>query len=398
MSSIEAAPAVGQTSIRARFPWFGVIGTYLAITVLLSFMSARSARAVPSEGATGIAFVDGWLRFDSNWYVGIAENGYYYVPGQQSPIAFFPVFPMLVRAAALVVGDTQLAGYLVASLAGLLATVLAARWAWDRLPARSAMLGVAVLLTYPYAFFLHGPAYSDGTYLALAVSAFLLLERRHYLLAGIVGAAAVASRPFGIAVAVGLVVRVLDQLATQPGRPVHLRDLMAAVRLVRPRHLGVLIAPLGLVAWMTWLWVEFGNPLAFVETQSSPGWNQGVGPHTWFKIPYFGAIWHGEWAIVLNLTVQALSCLAVVLLLPRVQRRFGWGYLAYTAIVIAIPIIGTKDFMGAGRYALAAFPALLVSGDWLAQRPRWLQIATVTVLALTLVTLAWCFTHMIQVA
>ena len=46
-------------------------------------------------------------------------------------------------------------------------------------------------------------------------------------------------------------------------------------------------------------------------------------------------------------------------------RRFGWGYAAYAAVVIAIPIIGTKDFMGTGRYVLAAFPVIAAAGDFL---------------------------------
>jgi len=57
------------------------------------------------------------------------------------------------------------------------------------------------------------------------------------------------------------------------------------------------------------------------------------------------------------LTVQALAGLGAVLLLGRVWLRFGWGYTVYCVIVLVIPIVGTKDFMGLGRYVLAAFPA-----------------------------------------
>ena len=49
------------------------------------------------------------------------------------------------------------------------------------------------------------------------------------------------------------------------------------------------------------------------------------------------------------LTVQALAGLGAVLLLGRVWRRFGWGYTVYCVIVLVIPIVGTKDFMGLGR-------------------------------------------------
>ena len=49
------------------------------------------------------------------------------------------------------------------------------------------------------------------------------------------------------------------------------------------------------------------------------------------------------------LTVQALAGLGAVLLLGRVWSRFGWGYTVYTVVVLVIPIVGTKDFMGLGR-------------------------------------------------
>ena len=61
-----------------------------------------------------------------------------------------------------------------------------------------------------------------------------------------------------------------------------------------------------------------------------------------------------------------------MLLVPRVRRLFGWGYAALAAGVLAIAIVGTKDFMGTGRYALAAFPVIAAGGDVLATRgARW---------------------------
>ena len=55
--------------------------------------------------------------------------------------------------------------------------------------------------------------YADSLFLLCAIGAFVLLERRWYLAAGLVGALATAGRPVGVAVAVGLVVRTLEMLA-----------------------------------------------------------------------------------------------------------------------------------------------------------------------------------------
>ena len=89
-----------------------------------------------------------------------------------------------------------------------------------------------MLLLYPYAFYLYGAMYGDSLFLLTAIGSFVLLERRHYWLAGLVGALATAGRPVGVAVAVGLVVRMLEMLAEQRA--------LAGGRTVAPAH-----APIG---------------------------------------------------------------------------------------------------------------------------------------------------------
>lgn len=379
-----------------RYPWPLVLAAFVGVTLVLTAVVASVDATMGTTGNTGLHWVDGWFRFDSGWYWAITKNGYFYAPGQQSSIAFFPVFPVVTRALVQVFGDrgaaadVQVVGQLLALAFGLASVLLFGRWVWDRLPRRSAVLAIAVILAYPYTLFLHGTMYADGMFLLLALSAFMLLDRRWFLAAGLVGALAVASRPFGVAVAVGLTVRTLELLAADDGSD-GWRDMVRAIRRVRLRHTAVLLSFGGLVAWMVYLGTTFGDPLAFVKAESAPGWDQGVGPHTWFKVAFFGALAQGHWRMGVNLGLQALACLLVVLLIPRVVRKLGWGYAAYTAVVIAIPILGTKDFMGAGRYALAAFPALAVGGDWLASRPRWVTVAVLSLMAVVMVVLTWYF-------
>lgn len=387
----------GQVVTRApgRGYLAAVAGVFTGLVVALSMLVALSSRAQrrADPDLAGPAWLDGWFQYDAGWYLDIARSGYGYVPGQQSSVAFFPAYPMGVRGLAGVLGDTQVAGQLLAVLCGLVAVLLYARWARQRLPRRSAVLAVGVLLLYPYAFYLYGPMYADALFLLSAVGAFVLLERRWYLAAGLVGAVATAGRPVGVAVAVGLVVRTLemiaeDRRAARPGW----RDLVTAVRDVRPRHLGVLASALGLVGWCVYLWLEFGHPLAFVEVESAPGWNQGVGPRTWFKVVYLGTLVKGPHDVALLLTLQALACLAAVLLLRRVHRLFGWGYTAFAAVVLLIPLIGTKDFMGTGRYVLVAFPVMAAAGDLLAtHRRRWVAPVTLVVCGILLAALTFLF-------
>ena len=397
-----------------------VAGAFAGLVVALSAVVALAAREHVRQDPEllGPSWMDGWFQYDAGWYLEIVRAGYSYLPGQQSSVAFFPAYPLTVRGLGDVLGDHQVAGHLLTVLCGLAAVVLFALWARRRLPRRTAVLAVAVLMLYPYAFFLYGPMYADALFLLSAIGAFALLERRWYLAAGLVGAVATAGRPVGVAVAVGLVVRTLeilaeDRRAARAGGPDHgpdaddapdtddvavartwpgWRDVVAAVRDVRPRHVGVLASGLGLLAWCVYLWAEFGNPLAFVEVESAPGWNQGVGPRTWFKVVYLGTLVKGPYDIALLLTLQALACLCAVLLMRRVQRLFGWGYAAFAAVVLLIPLLGTKDFMGTGRYVLVAFPVMAAAADFLATRQRrWAVPVALVVSGVLLVVLTYLF-------
>ena len=70
-----------------------------------------------------------WARWDSGWYVSIARNGYTYGAGNQSPVAFFPGYPLTIRALANLGLDLFTSGFLVTLGCGILACWLFVRWA-----------------------------------------------------------------------------------------------------------------------------------------------------------------------------------------------------------------------------------------------------------------------------
>src|SRR5664280_2249512 len=136
---------------------------------------------------------------------------------------------------------------------------------------------------------------------------------------------------------------------------------------------GVLLSGTGLLVYCGYQWLRFDNPFAFVATESALGWDQGTGLRVWFKVALVDELRASSSLGQLKLLSAALACLVVVLLLPRIRRRFGWGYAAFTAVVVAIPFVTTKDFFGSGRYMLAAFPAFAAAADFLAKRPAWMR-------------------------
>jgi hypothetical protein len=429
-------PPGGRLDVVVRRLPLYALGAFILVTALTSVLARTTFGTLGSTPdhlfLDGPRWLDAWFQGDSGWYYRIADQGYSYTPGQQSPIAFFPTFPLLVHAVGVLLGgDYSTAAGLVTLACAAGVVMLFADWVRSRVQPRTAVVAVALLLVYPYSFFLYGSGYGDASFLLSALGAFALLERRHYVLAGLVGALATAGRPVGIAVAVGLVVRAVEMIAQDraarrdtavlvgtaagsgsaaagpPGvraaeraGPVAFRELLRSVRFLRWRQAVLLVSGAGLLAWMVYLGVRFGDPVAFATVQGAPGWNQGGGPRTWFKVPFFGALYFGRWDDVILVVPQALVGVAAVLLVRTVWRRFGWGYTAYTVVSLAIPLIGTKDFMGSGRYVLAAYPvlaaaAVVLTGD---RRPRWLAPAVLAVLFVGLCTATVAFVNGVEVS
>ncbi len=373
------------------------MGLFLAVSAVLVVAVWQAGVHLPRISGSGPPnpaipageWLEGWVRFDAGWYLAIADDGYFFDPGSQSSIAFFPAYPLLLDAVATVIGDPFLAGMLVTWASGLGVAVLFWRWCRARMTPSAARTSLVLLLVFPYAWFLHLSIYADALFIVAVLGSFTLLEHDHPWLAGLVGAVATASRPVGIAVIVGLVVRALERRGALR-IPDNVRFRLPTginLRKLRPSDGGVLVAAGGLGSYCAFLAVRFGDPLAFAAVQGAPGWEQAAGPRTWFKIAFLGQLVRGDPFVSARLAAQAVLTLVALLLVPYVIRRFGWGYAAFSLAVVALPAISTKDFQGMGRYLLAAFPLFAVAGDLLEDRPR-LRVAVVALSALGLVVLA----------
>lgn len=362
-----------------------------AILAVLAFVDGRLSLAfIDYQGGNLDVPIPSWFdafaRWDSGWYHSIADRGYFYAgPDQQSSVAFFPAYPTAMRIVGTVLGG-QLAvgGILVTLAAGVGIAVLFHRWVAAVLGDRTAHLALALLLTYPFAFYLFGVIYSDALFVMAVLAAFALLERERPVLAGLVGIVATAGRPVGIALVVGLALRALEIRGVLPGsRPaafVHhptpfaeprgsripLVPRRLQLRALRPADAGVLLSVLGLVAFCVLLWVRFGDPLAFTRVSAAPGWGKAINGETFLKLHLFRLLEsYGLNIVTFWLVVQGLYAVAALALVPAVIRRFGWGYGAYLFVSVGIAFASTRDFIGMGRYVLAGFPAFAAAADLL---------------------------------
>jgi hypothetical protein len=290
-----------------------------------------------------------------------------------------------MRYVGRVVGDVAIAGMVLTALSGLGAAVAFWRWCEDRVSARAAATALLALLAYPYGYYLYGLIYADAVFLLLTLLAFWSVERDRPLAAGLLGAVATFTRPVGIAVVVGLAVRSLERRGAlvRPrwlGLPTRVR-----LRVARPRDGLVLLAVGGLAGYMWFLWRRFGDPLLFSHVERY--WGHTPEPRTWLKLDLVDRLAsQGDTFFVRNLVIQGVLAVGALLLVPRIGRRFGWGYAAYVLVVVGVPAVATNNFQGLGRYMLAAFPVFALVGEHLARVALPIRAVVLTTSTLAL---AW---------
>ena len=120
---------------------------------------------------------DVWARWDSVWFLRIAAHGYGEAHGVAA--AFYPLYPLTLAGVgrASSAATTWSPGSSSRSAAAVAAFVLLYRLTETRLGADGARRAVLYLAVFPMALFL-GAVYSESMFLALAIGAFLLGERR----------------------------------------------------------------------------------------------------------------------------------------------------------------------------------------------------------------------------
>ncbi len=195
------------------------------------------------------------IRWDAGWYLTIAEAGYHYQPGQSSSIAFFPAFPLLIRYAdAILPGSAPLAGLVVVHLSLVAALIYISKLIRIDFGERTAQRTIFFLLLFPGAFFLSA-IYSESL-LLLAVAGSLYHARRgQWWLAALFGILGSATKLVGIMLIVPLAIELIAQRGKSP------RDWLSG--------LWILLAPLGTIAYFTFLQLRFGSFMVFFHTEDT---------------------------------------------------------------------------------------------------------------------------------
>jgi hypothetical protein len=349
---------------------------------------------------TGPESLEIWARWDSEWYLLIAERGYHLEPQMSGrnvayeaadATGFFPLYPGMIRGVAAALewipavrglrvtpwaprdpadpapgGAALLLAGILISEGSLLGTILLLHnrvravtgsggiAANEPSPDRVAIFSCAALLFFPPSMFLSA-VYAESLLLLLTLLCFKFLRDRRWVAASIAGALASATKPTGLLLLVPAALTVARARVAEPQTP---RAAAAAAWATLP------IYPAGAAAFSLYCSRAFGDPLTWLHRQGR--WRGAVsGPwrafQRWAEHPQI----HGAHGSTVEL---AFAILVLSLLLAALWRRPPAESI-FAAAVAVPPLCST--LWSYGRLSLQAFPLFIVMGKAMA-RHRWI--------------------------
>src|SRR5215211_6522449 len=385
-----------------------VLAVYAASRLFYLISGSLLAYLVPTSSFQRITLdmpsgsMNIWSHWDGEHYVILAMGGYLHPPDNVSP-AFFPLYPLLLRSFAELFGGPISKEAL--SVWGPLISLLFLPFAfyfiyhialegWGERVARGTVL---ILAFFPTTFFLNA-AYTESLFLALSAgSLWAMRVRKDLLLACVLAGFASATRNVGVFLIVPLLYEWIKDLETYRWRGIYL-----------------VMAPGGLLAYMGYLWVRFGDPLLFYSAQKNWG-RQATGPldtagRAWgLAVEGAGRLLDPDlWADLAlgnvadhlagagNVFNLSFFVFAVVVLLAGL-RYLPLSLTVYGLLLVApATLFGTPEspLMGTPRYVLVAFPLFIVLGLLSRNRPLfggWLALSALTSLVLCALFVSWRF-------
>jgi hypothetical protein len=297
-------------------------------------------------------FLDMWTRWDSWEYAEIARNGYWYdfnhKPRPYGTVACFPFYPLMIRPLAWMLGGRYVvAGLVISNASAIAGFVLLFQWAtwWgDR---RSAWMAVAAAITFPAGLF-WSALYPQSLFFALSVASLALMLDGRTAIACLVASAATATRFEGVALGPALLAIMISRSQGRFGW----------------NALWLLVAPLGLVSFMAYLYWRWGDPVLFLRVHALFG--RGLSnPLLTLAKPLTESGGLSQDDVILTYVVGGMLILGHMARLGRPILLYGW-------LLFLIPLC-TGVYVSIYRVHLVNAPIYLALG--LGLRGRWRILA-----------------------
>lgn len=351
--------------------WRRILVALLATRIGLTLVGLAALSIMPH----GVSFLDFpsdvpwllvWAQWDAEHYIDIALDGYSYAVGAYSNISFFPLYPWLMRAGALVLSLGQLdremvtfAGFLIANAALFVALLYLAALVARDFSVDVSRRAVLYVLVFPMTFFLSA-VYAESLFLATSVATMFHARRGEWYRAGIAGGLAAMTRPFGFLLLIPIAIEMYRQ------RP-SIRSLPSLA-----------LVPAGLAVFFGYSWWRFGDPVAYIKGNHVWGrefawpWDTLMG---FIEGPLIGFGWPRSYVDLAFIVGMVVTAVAAWRLLPQ-------SYAAYASVCLFFTL-STGVWYSTPRHSLALFPLFIVLAIWGQRRWfHWVWLVLSVVLAI----------------
>lgn len=277
-----------------------------------------------------------WVAYwDSGQYTGIALKGYEF-PQQ----AFFPLWPLLIKALTLTGLSVEVSLYLLTLIFSLTTFIFFYLLAVKILSKKEARYALLLFCAYPTSMFLIS-GYTESAFLTFTLLAFLLLEKGNYIAASLIGGLSSFTRLVGTAVAL---------------------SFLTVSSKITKRLLYFSLCLWGFMAYAVYLFVNYKEPLYFMKAGQAWCEVSGRCGLTFPLAPlYYYAKFIIEGWIKPNFTSMTdfLASVIFIFLLYFVWKKLGLKYFIYSLAVILTPLMSGST-VGMIRYVMVAFPVFYV--------------------------------------
>jgi Mannosyltransferase (PIG-V) len=338
--------------LASRPDWQIALAATAALRVFYSMLAAVAAvflhpdpRAIQSNGpltenlpaphGLHYAWLGIWERFDTLWFLRIAEHGY----DRPMAVIFYPLYPAAIRLVSELISPLA-AAILVSTVAAFFLFLGLLRLAGGELSEVGRVRMLLLFCMWPTSFVLFA-GYAESLTQALLVWAIIFGRKARWEAATACGLLAGSARPSGVLVFVPLAIM--------------------ALRSRQARSLIVALTPLGLLIY--WGWLRWSGRPSVVEAYRLyqgmtmvPPW-RGLGEALWLIVT--------EHDTLLAIKLGLVILVAVITL--RRQVRIEDKTFALVVILQMLMYTG-RPLLGAARYLLIVYPAFLVLG---AYAERW---------------------------
>lgn len=329
--------------------------------VVVSFVSANGLSPDYNAGQydetwkeSGYASL--WYRWDTLWYIDIAEEGYTYSDEDISSVSWFPLYPLLIRLLSPLFPNPLITAMVISNCAFLLALIVFYRLTvLETGDSDVAQRAIFMIAFFPTGMFFFAP-YTESIFLLLSVLIAYEIRVGRWWSATLAGIAASALRVPG-SVLLGLALVEWWQMR---------RDAKANLSQLAM----IVLMPLGLVAYMGYLAIEFGDPLLFIRSTSQNTTDLTAGPFAAIirEVQFaLEGLWHYPFTVPMGL----LALILTFMLLVPIARRLRLSYALYVLASILLPLWG-GPINSIGRYVVVLFPLFMMLAIW--GRNRWVNL------------------------